>query len=57
LATNLDVGGENSQRTWITFFSFRNFKSLMRLSKLRKLSPSAIGKCAIFFVQPLAITK
>ncbi len=29
----------------------------MRLSKLQKLDPSAIDKCAVVFVQPLAIEK
>ncbi len=29
----------------------------MRLSKLQKLNPSAIGKCAMVFVPPLAIGK
>jgi hypothetical protein len=29
----------------------------MRLSKLQKLDPSAIGKCAMVFVPPLAIEK
>jgi hypothetical protein len=29
----------------------------MRLSKLQKLDPSAIDKCAMVFVPPLAIEK
>jgi hypothetical protein len=38
-------------------FSFRNLQSLMSLSKLQKLDPSAIDKCATVFVPPLACEK
>ncbi len=40
-----------------TFFSFHNLQSKVRLSKLQKLYPSAIDKCAMVFVPPLAVEK
>ncbi len=39
------------------FFSFHNLQSQMGLSKLWRLNPSAIDKCAMVFVPPLAIEK
>jgi hypothetical protein len=45
----------NAQLDQILLFSFRNLQTYMRLSKLRKLSPSAIGRCAMVLVPPLAI--
>jgi hypothetical protein len=39
------------------YFLFRNLQSKMRLSKLQKLDPSAIDKCAMVFVPPLALEK
>jgi hypothetical protein len=39
------------------FFSFHNLQSKMRLSNIRKLNSSAIEKCAMVFVPPLAIWK
>ncbi len=39
------------------FFSFRYLLSQVRPSKLQKLYPSAIDKCAIFFVPPLTVEK
>ena len=45
-------------RTWIDFlFSFRTLQSQKRLSKLQKPDPSAIDKCAMVLVPPLAIEK
>ena len=39
------------------FLSFRNLQLLMSLSKLQKLDPKAIDKCAMVFVLPVAYEK
>jgi hypothetical protein len=56
LVTNLDVGGENSLRTWIKSF-FSNPQFTIVNAPYRKHNSSPIGKCAMVFVPPLTIGK